>query len=72
METRMWSLCTLLSLTVLVVSLLLASSALAVDVRDEAPDFTLPSTTGEQISLRQFKSSTHVLIQFYSRDFNPT
>jgi peroxiredoxin len=68
----MWSLCTLLSLTVLVVSLLLASSALAVDVGDEAPDFTLPSTTGEQISLRQFKGSTHVLIQFYSRDFNPT
>ena len=72
METRMWPLPTLMSLTVLLISLLLASSALAVEVGEKAPDFTLPSTTGETISLSQFKGIKHVLIQFYSLDFNPT
>jgi len=72
METRMWPLPTLMSLTMLLISLLLASSALAVEVGEKAPDFTLPSTTGETISLSQFKGIKHVLIQFYSLDFNPT
>ncbi len=72
METRRWSLRTLLSLMVLLVSLLLASSAPAVDVGEQAPDFTLPSTTGDKISLSQFKGKKHVLIEFYSEDFNPT
>ena len=36
-------------------------SAAALDVGDKAPDFTLPSTTGELISLHQFrgKSTPH-------------
>jgi peroxiredoxin len=68
----MWPLPTLMSLTMLLISLLLASSALAVEVGEKAPDFTLPSTTGETISLSQFKGIKHVLIQFYSLDFNPT
>ncbi len=72
METRRWSLRTLLSLMVLLVSLLLASSAPAVDVGEQAPDFMLPSTTGDKISLSQFKGKKHVLIEFYSEDFNPT
>jgi peroxiredoxin len=72
METRRWSLRTLMSLHVLLVSMLLASSALAVDVGDAAPDFTLPSTTDTTISLSQFKGKKHVLIEFYSQDFNPT
>ena len=72
MKTRLWSLRTLMSLTVLLISLLLARSAPAVDVGEEAPDFTLPSTTGDTISLSQFKGIKHVLIQFYSIDFNPT
>ena len=63
---------TRMSLHVLLVSLLLASSALAVEVGDEAPDFTLPSTTDTAISLSQFKGKKHVLIEFYSEDFNPT
>jgi len=67
----MWSLRSLMSLSVLLVSMLLASSALAIEVGEEAPDFTLPSTTGEKISLSQFKGLKHVLIQFYSMDFNP-
>jgi len=67
----MRSLRSLMSLSVLLVSMLLASSALAIEVGEEAPDFTLPSTTGEKISLSQFKGLKHVLIQFYSMDFNP-
>ena len=30
-----------------------------------APDFTLPSTTGENISLRQFKGKKTVILYFY-------
>jgi len=72
METRLWSLRTLMSLTVLLVSMLLARGSLAVEVGEQAPDFTLPSTTGDTISLSQFRGLKHVLIQFYSMDFNPT
>jgi peroxiredoxin len=61
----------LMLLSVILWSLLLASSALALEVGDEAPDFTLPSTTGEMIRLSQFNGLKHVLIQFYTMDFNP-
>ena len=33
-----------------------------------APDFTLPSTTGENISLRQFKGKKTVILYFYPKD----
>lgn len=46
--------------------------ATAVEVGDQAPDFSLKSTTGEEISLSQFKGKQNVLIQFYTMDFNPT
>ena len=50
------------------------SSAPAEDlnVGDKAPDFTLPSTTGELISLQQFRGNKHLLIEFYVRAFGPT
>ena len=48
------------------------SVAAVVEVGDQAPDFTLPSTSGEKISLSQFRGKKHVLVQFYSMDFNPT
>jgi peroxiredoxin len=47
-------------------------SAAALDVGDTAPDFTLPSTTGEPISLQQFRGRKHLLIEFYVRAFGPT
>jgi hypothetical protein len=47
-------------------------SAAALDVGDKAPDFTLPSTTGEPISLQQFRGKKHLLIEFYVRAFGPT
>ncbi len=49
----------------------IASVAIAVEVGDKAPDFTLPSTMGEDISLSQFQGKKHVLIEFYGADFAP-
>jgi peroxiredoxin len=46
-----------------------ASSAL--EVGEKAPDFTLPSTSGEKISLSQFRGKKLVLIEFYGADFSP-
>lgn len=43
----------------------------ALEVGEEAPDFTLPSTLGTEISLRQFRGKQHVLIEFYGDDFYP-
>jgi AhpC/TSA family protein len=44
----------------------------AVDAGDPAPDFTLPSTTGVDISLRDFRGKNFVLLEFYGADFSPT
>ena len=52
--------------------LVVASVAAALEVGEKAPDFTLPSTTGEKISLSQFQGKKPVLIEFYSGDFAPT
>ena len=49
-----------------------ASVAIALEVGEQAPDFTLLGTTGEKISLSQFRGKTAVLIEFYGADFSPT
>jgi len=62
----------------LVVSLLLAAVlgiarlVTALEIGEKAPDFTLPSTTGESISLSQFRGKKHVLLEFYVNDFGAT
>ena len=61
----------LLSGALLAGVLSIASVATAVEVGDKAPDFTLPSTIGEDISLSQFQGKKHVLIEFYVADFSP-
>lgn len=43
----------------------------ALEVGEKAPDFTLPSTTGDKISLSQFQGKQFVLIEFYGADFSP-
>ncbi len=48
-----------------------ASVASAVEIGEKAPDFTLPSTIGEKISLSQFQGKQLVLIEFYGSDFSP-
>lgn len=47
------------------------TTAAALEVGDRAPDFTLPSTTGEKISLSQFRGKKLVLLEFYGADFAP-
>jgi hypothetical protein len=54
----------------LAAGLLVAAIATAVEIGEQAPDFTLPSTTGDKISLSQFRGQP-VLIEFYAQDFSP-
>ena len=64
---------TLWLLGVLLVSTLgVVSVAAALEVGEQAPDFTLPSTTGEQISLSQFRGKNLVLLEFHVNDFGAT
>jgi len=57
---------------ILIILAACSPDAFALDVGDQAPDFTLPSTLGDSISMHQFKGRKYVLIEFYSLDFNPT
>ena len=41
------------------------------EIGDRAPDFTLPSSTGEKISLSQFIGKKMVVIFFYPMDESP-
>jgi peroxiredoxin Q/BCP len=40
-------------------------------VGDEAPDFTLPATNGDKITLRSFRGSKNVVLYFYPKDDTP-
>jgi peroxiredoxin len=40
-------------------------------VGDTAPDFSLPATTKEKISLSDYKGKKNVLLAFYGMDFTP-
>ena len=62
----------LLLSTMLAPLLMVPGVALPVEVGEKAPDFTLPSTLGEPISLSQFRGKKHVLLEFYVRDHGPT
>ena len=50
--------------------MVMATSLLPV-IGKPAPDFTLPSTTGENISLKQFKGKKTVVLYFYPKDETP-
>jgi peroxiredoxin len=52
--------------------LVTASLATAVEVGEQAPDFTLPSTTRGMISLSQFRGKQLVLLEFHLNDFGVT
>lgn len=49
---------------------MMATSLLPV-IGKPAPDFTLPASTGENISLRQFKGKKTVILYFYPKDETP-
>ena len=40
----------------------------SIQVGDRAPDFTLPSQTGQQVSLAEFRGSKAVVLFFYPKD----
>jgi thioredoxin-dependent peroxiredoxin len=48
----------------------MATSLLPV-IGKPAPDFTLPSTSGENVSLKQFKGKKTVILYFYPKDETP-
>jgi peroxiredoxin len=39
---------------------------------DMAPDFTLPSTIGDSVTLSDYRGKKNVLLLFYPLDFSPT
>ena len=57
---------------VAVVLVIVPGPARAIEVGQAAPDFSLPSTTGGAVSLRQFRGKSAVLIEFYGVEFDPT
>lgn len=46
--------------------------AAAVELGEPAPDFRLPSTFGNDISLSDYRGKKWVLLEFYGADFSPT
>jgi peroxiredoxin len=56
---------------VLIGGLVTTQPAWGIEVGDKAPEFTLPGTSGEKISLSQFRGKKLVLLEFYGADFAP-
>jgi peroxiredoxin len=44
---------------------------MALKVGDPAPDFTLPATVGEKVTLSDYRGKKSVLLLFYPLDFSP-
>jgi peroxiredoxin len=65
MHMRRWI--SMLIVVLVSVALLFSNvgDVMALKVGDKAPDFTLPSTTGEKISLSQFRGKKPVVLFFY-------
>lgn len=40
-------------------------------VGDFAPDFSLPATTAEKITLSDFREKKNIVVAFYGMDFTP-
>jgi thioredoxin-dependent peroxiredoxin len=45
-------------------------TAMAIDINDKAPDFTLPDQNGEEVSLKDFRGK-YVVLYFYPRADTP-
>jgi len=65
MKTRRWISVFLIVLVSVTLFFLSANDGMALKVGDKAPDFTLPSTTGDKISLSQFRGQKPVVLFFY-------
>ncbi len=62
----------LVATLLLAIGLILPHSASALEVGDKAPDFTLPATTGIDVSLNDFRGKKWVFLEFYGAAFVPT
>lgn len=49
----------------------MATASLLPVIGKPAPDFTLPSSTGEMVSLKSFKNKKSVVLYFYPKDDTP-
>lgn len=49
----------------------MATATLLPTIGKPAPDFTLPSTSGEPVTLKQFKNKKTVVLYFYPKDETP-
>ena len=49
----------------------MATASLLPVIGKPAPDVTLPSTSGENVTLKQFKGKKTVVLYFYSKDETP-
>jgi mycoredoxin-dependent peroxiredoxin len=47
------------------------SKRMALKPGDMAPDFTLPSTVGDKVTLSDYRGKKNVLLLFYPLDFSP-
>lgn len=65
MIKRALSLSLLLVLSMLVSAQQPAPPKTSLKVGDAAPDFTLPSTTGQKVKLSDFKGKKNVVLAFY-------
>ena len=62
----------LLALLALSGALMLPATAAALDLNRPAPDFTLPSSDGDKVTLSQFRGKKMVLLEFYAVNFGAT
>jgi len=65
MQMRRWTTIFTVVLVGFILLFFKAGDVMALKVGDKAPDFTLPSTTGENISLSQFQGKKPVVLFFY-------
>jgi hypothetical protein len=65
MPRRRWTWLVALTLLGVVFLLLNTTPAMALQVGDKAPDFSLPATTAERISLADFVGKQPVVVFFY-------
>ncbi len=65
MQMRRWISMFLVVLVSVALLFFNVGDVMALKVGDKAPDFTLTSTTGEKISLSQFRGKKPVVLFFY-------
>ena len=65
MIKKVLGLCLLFATTMIAIGQQPAPPKTNLKVGDAAPDFTLPSTTGEKVKLSDFKGKKNVVLAFY-------